>query len=118
MNTLTDAIKTGLRAGVDLAVKAVIAAAVTALPLLGVPGINHIFRWVVGWVAGKLLPHLEVWFVDRAIDIQVNAEKRAYEKAREELKAVLKQHVRDPKELQNASDDFDKRLADLIRFRP
>lgn len=118
MSQLTDAIKTGLRAGVDLAVKAVIASAVTALPLLGVPGINFVFTWVVNWVANQLLPHIETWFVDRAVDIQVNAEKEAYEKAKTELQAVLKKHVRNPKELQNASDDFDKRLADLIRIRP
>jgi hypothetical protein len=118
MSTITDAIKTGLRAGVDLATKAVIASTVAALPLLGLPVVNFVFTWLVNWVVGKLTPYLETWFVDRAIDIQVNAEKAAYTKAKTELQAVLKQHVRNPKELQNASDDFDKRLADLIRIRP
>ncbi len=118
MSTLTNTIKTGLRAGVALAEKAVIASAVTALPLLGVPGINFLFSWGVHWVVDKIYPLLEVWFIDRAIDIQIQAELGAYEKARIELKAVLDTHVSDPKELEKASADFDDRLGKLIRFKP
>lgn len=118
MSTATDIAKAALQGALSLASKAVIASAVTALPLLGVPGVNFVFTWLVNWVVGKVSPYLEVWLVDTIIDIEVNAEKRAYEKARDELQAVLKAHVRNPKELQNASDEFDRRLADLIRVRP
>ncbi len=117
MSQLSDNLKAGLRAGVSLASKAVIAAAVTALPILGLPGINFFFTWGVNWVVGQITPYLEIWLADTIFDIQVNAENKAYAKARDELKAVLATHVRNPKELQNASDDFDKRLSDLIRVR-
>lgn len=118
MSALTDTVKDGLRLGVGLAVKAVIASAVTALPFLGIPGVNYLFSWGVNWVADKLLPYLEIFFVDRIIEIQVEAEKKAYEKVREELKAVLASHLSTPEQIQNASDDFDTRLSNLIRIRP
>jgi len=118
MSAATDFAKTGLNVFLGLAKKAVIAAAVTALPLLGVPVINFVFTWLVGWVFKQLQPLLEVWLVDTIIDVQVQAEKNAYERAREELRAVLQAHIRNPRELENASQDFDRRLADLIRFNP
>lgn len=118
MSSLTESFKTGLRIGVDLATKAVIAAAMTALPLLGVPGINFLFTWGVNWVVGKLMPHLEVFFVDKIIDIQIAAKKEAYEHARDELKIILRKAVRDPKEVEGASKDFDRTIDKLIRVRP
>ncbi len=118
MSIATDTAKALLKAGLEFASNAVIAAAVTALPILGIPGINQVFKWGVNWVVGKLTPFLENFLTDKIIDIQVNAEKNAFAKARDELQAVLKTHVRDPKELQNASDEFDSRLANLIRIRP
>ncbi len=118
MSNLTDTIKNSLRTGVDIACKAVVAAAAAALPVLRLPLISFVFNWIVTWVAGKLLPFIETLFVDIAFDIKVNAEKEAYEKAKTELQLVLKEHIRSPKKLQTASDEFDKRLADLIRIRP
>ena len=118
MSQISDTIKSSLRAGVEIACRAVVASAAAALPILKLPLISFVFNWIVTWVAGKLLPFIETLFVDIAIDIKVNAEKVAYEKAREELQVVLKQTVKSAKAVQNASDEFDKRLADLIRIRP
>lgn len=118
MSKVTDLVRNTIRTGVSLACTAVVEAAATAVMFFRVPPVKFILNWLVNWVAGKLLPFLETLFVDMAIDIQVNAEKLAYEKARNELQEVLKSHVPNPLEQQNASDEFDKRLADLIRFRP
>lgn len=117
MSTPLDGLKALLKNAFDVAVNAVIASAVTALPILGVPGINFVFKWAVKWVAGKLYPYIDVFLADRVIEIQVEAEKKAYINAREELRTALKKHIRDPKEIQNASDDFDKRLSDLIKIK-
>lgn len=118
MSTATDIAKAALRGAISLAGKAVVASAVTALPLLGLPVINFCFNWIVNWVLGKIEPYLELWLVDTIIDIEVQAEKRAYERARDELREVLKKQIRDPKEVANASKEFDDRLAKLIRFKP
>jgi hypothetical protein len=118
MSTTTDTVKTALKVGLSLATKSVIAAAITALPFLGLPVLNQLFTWGVEWVAAKLLPHLQVFFVDTIIDIEVNAEKKAYARAREELQKVLTEKITNPAEVENASEEFDNRLADLIRFRP
>ncbi len=117
MATAIDKAKDALGIALDLATKAVIAAAITALPLLGFPVIKQAFSWVVTWVVGKLKPLLLTWLGDTLIDIQVAAELRGYEHARDELKIILAKQVSDPTEVQNASDEFDKRLADLIRIR-
>jgi len=116
MSAVTEGFKKALQVAIQIAGNAVIAGAITALPLLGLPGFRGILTWIVFWVIGKLTPQLEVWMVDRLIEVQVDAEQRAYARAKEELKLVLSKHVKSEKEIQDASDDFDKRLADLIHF--
>lgn len=113
-----ETVKTDFVAGVAVAEQAVIAEAVTAVPPLGFPFFHFLFTWVVDWTISKLMPYMTAWLVDTVVDIQVNAQKKAFENARDELQAVLKAHVASPVEVQNASDDFDKRLASLVRFNP
>jgi len=120
VSVLTNTIKNVVSTGVDLSGKAIVLAAQTALPVLRVPIVSFVFKWLVNWVLSKLQlqPFLQNLFVDLAIDLERNAKKEAYELARVELKAVLKTSVRNAKELQNASDAFDKRFDDLVRIRP
>ncbi len=106
-----------LHSTVLLAAQAVIAQAVAALPLLKSPGLHWALRWVVFWVAGKLAEVFQEWLAAEIIEARADAEKKAYEKAREELRLVLAGYP-DPKEASRASDEFDRRLAELIRLRP
>lgn len=121
MSVLTDNIKNAVRTGVQLSGEAIVVAATMVPyvgPILKFPIINALFKWCVNWVISKLQlqPFLQNLFVDLAIDIQVNAQNHAAEQAKVALQAALKK--RTPKEVQNASDDFDRRYADLIRIRP
>lgn len=118
MSKLTDTIKATIQTGVGLSGTAIVEVTATAVPFFRIPIIKHVFKWIVNWVLGKLQlqPFLQNLFVDLAIDIKTNAEKNAAEAAKVALAEALKK--RTPKGIQNASDDFDKRYADLIRIRP
>jgi len=120
VSKLTDAIRAGVQTGVGLAGAAIVASATMALPILKLPIISHVFKWLVNWVISRVQvePALANFIVDLAIDLQVNAEKAAYEKASAELKEILKRPLRTLKEVENASQEFDRRLADFIRIRP
>jgi len=116
----TDAIRALVRTGVGLGGKAIIASAMMALPILKLPIISHVFKWLVNWVVSKLEvePALANLLVDFTIDIERNAKKEAYEQARDELKAVLATNIRNKKDLQKASDDFDARFDALVHLDP
>ncbi len=111
MNSLIDA-------AILAAKNAIIAAAITALPLLGVPIIRQAFTWGVSWVVSKIVPYLENWINDTITDAKINAEKEAYDKAKIELQAVLAEHIQDQRDVEDAQKAFDQRLADLVRFKP
>ena len=106
-----------LHSSVLFAAQAVIAQAVAALPLLKTPGVHWAFRWVVFWVASRLAEVFQEWLAVQVIEARTDAEKKAYDKAKEELRAVLASYP-DPKEAKRASEDFDRRLAALVRLRP
>ncbi len=118
MSNATDIAKKFLHGALSLAGSAAIAAAVTAFPLLGAPVISQFFSWTVKWVIAKIEPHLEVLMVDLIIDAERRGRNEAFIEAREELRKVLDSHVTNPEELQNASQDFDRRFDALIRIRP
>lgn len=103
-------------AGIELAKSAAVAAAMAALPILRFPIFSFFFKMGFDWVIGKISPFLSQWFRDTVVDIQVNAQRAAYATAKKELRLVLKKSIRDPKELQNVSDEFDRRFDDLINL--
>ncbi len=112
IDKLTETFKSGL----EIAKNAAIAAAMAALPILRVPVVSFFFKMGFNWVMGKISPFLSTWFRDTVVDIEVNAQRAAYATAKKELRLVLNKSIRDPKELQNVSQEFDRRFDELANL--
>ena len=117
MSTSIEKTKKALTGILAATTSVVIANVVTTLPIFGLPGFNFVLSWTVNWVVNQIRPYLEIWLVDTVVDFEVNAEIESYEKAKEELKKVLNESVKNQKEIEKASQEFDRRLSDLIRIR-
>lgn len=118
MSLTTDIAKKIMAAGKEAAVTLIVTSTKAALPILGVPVISQTFDWIVAWVSNRIYPYMEKDVLNLLIEIEVASEKRAYEKATTELKAILKSQQKSPEEVARLEKEFERRLADLIRIRP
>lgn len=113
----------------DVAVKAAVASAISALPILGLPVIRPIFTFIVEKTASLIYKELSRFVVFSIIDIQNETDLKNYQEAVKSLEAVLEipaDHYdhgeegvnKKEIEIEKAKQEYKKRLADLIRFKP
>lgn len=113
----------------DVAVKAAVASAISAAPLLGVPVIRPIFTFMVEQIANLVYKELSRFVVFSIIDLRNEADLKNYQEAVEQLEKILEtpadhfDHGEDgihkkELEIEKAKEEYKKRLASLIRFNP
>jgi len=106
----------------DLIFDVVLAAAVqgisAAIPFLRLPVISSIFSFIVTKVAGVLYEEMSRYVVFSLIDIRVGGERDTYKAAIVELKRVTAAPAASPEEINEAKQEFKRRLSALISLRP
>lgn len=113
----------------DVAVKAAVASAISAAPLLGVPVIRPIFTFIVERVANLVYTELSRFVVFSIIDLKNETDLKNYQDAVKQLETILEtppehyDHGEDgihkkEIEIEKAKEEYKKRLASLIRFNP
>lgn len=98
----------------DVLVKAAIKKLIAVAPLFGLPVLNPLTVYLVGKLFEVIYDEVAMIIALTKIDIDVQHEKEAYEKAAEELKKKLE--TQDEESIQKAKEEFKRRLGDLIRF--
>ncbi len=99
---------------IDLAVQAGEKALIAYVPFLGAPGISIITDAIFKAVANWIYQPLALVAVFRVIEIQTDAEKRAYANAEQALRTA---HLSgDTNALNQATADFKKALAGLVHW--
>lgn len=111
MSALDDAISKLIK---NVVLKAVIAALISAVPFLGIPGINLITTWLVMKIGGLVIETLQKFIDFKIIDWKTDAENAAYQNAVAALKAA--QATGDANATEKAKADFKSTLSKLIHF--
>lgn len=112
-----------------VALKAGIVYVISVLPILGVPPLKQIFTFIFEKLALVLYAQLSRFVVFSIIDIENQADLETYQSAVNSLRIVLEtpaenyDHGPDgvnqrELEIEKAKQEYKKRLADLIRFKP
>lgn len=99
-----------------VALKAAFVAVYAEVPFLALPVIRQVFEYCVTKFMEKFYGELSLGILGAVIDIKTQAERVAYERARDELKAQLAKADDDVATLKARQAEFERRLADLIRF--
>lgn len=106
-------------------VKAVVAKAITALPQKLAVIVNPILGFFVGlvwnWAEEYLFEALKEFATilnNLVIKIEREAKNEAYKEAKEELEKTLAKYGVDHEKTKQISEDFDRKLRDLIVIRP
>jgi hypothetical protein len=111
----------------DLAVKSAIASAIAQFPFLGIVGIRQIFSFIIEKTASLVYEQLSRFVVFSIIDLKNQSDLKAYQEATISLKMAIEtpsehydhgEHgiIKKEAEIEQAKDEFKKRLANLIRF--
>jgi uncharacterized membrane protein required for colicin V production len=100
----------------DVVLRATIMRIVAMIPFLGLPIINPVFAFIVGKFAGILFVEMQKAVAFKVIDLQIGAQKDAYNEAVVELKAAIEE--KNAEEVEKAKAEFKKRLQDLIHLEP
>lgn len=100
----------------DEAVGAAGSALISAVPFLALPVIKWVFKFVFGKITNLIYGELSKRLAVMVINAKVQAELKAYERAESELKAMLSKEQTTPEEEKRVTDEFKKRLSDLIRI--
>jgi hypothetical protein len=90
-------------------------ALITKLPFLGWAWLNPIVGFFLGKLMDIIYEHVYRAVSFTIIDIQVNAQKEAYDQAVTQLKEVLSKQATD-KEIEDAKEEFKKNFHDLIKL--
>lgn len=114
-NPITDVVDKLIQGIVfGMGVNAAIISAVAAMPWLGLPIISTLFSYAVNKVATMIYSVIEPQVAFQIINFQTDAEKTAYDNA---VAALTSAHLKgDPTSVQQATIDFKKKLASLVRF--
>ena len=106
-------------------VKAVLAKAITAFPAKLASFLNPILGFFIGrvWEWGEeylmeFLKNFATLINNIIIDLERSAKNEAYKEASLELKKILAEYGIDHEKTKQISDDYDKRLGDLIIIPP
>lgn len=102
----------------DEALGAAQEAAMVAVPALAWPVVKQLFKFVVSKLGKFLYGELEKRIAVLVINVKVQSEKRSYEKATAELRAALENKDTVIEEKERLLEEYKKRLADLISFKP
>lgn len=121
MSTATDTADAIIHAAIyDVAVTAAKSAAVAEAPWIAYPVISQVFDFLLSRFADWIYGALDKAVVFAIIDLETEAERRAYDEAVAALKQVIQpiNGVPDADAITKAQAEFKKHLADLIRLRP
>jgi hypothetical protein len=113
----------------DVAVKAAVASAISAAPLLGIPIIRPIFTFIVEKTANLIYKELSRFVVFSIIDLKNETDLKNYQEAVRQLETILDTPAeyfdhgiegvnKKELEIEKAKEEYKKRLASLIRFNP
>jgi len=113
----------------EVAVKAAVASAITALPILGVIPLRQIFTFIVEKIANIVYKELSRFVVFSIIDFENEKDLKEYQEAVINLKKILEipaDHYdhgeeginKKEIEIEKAKQEYKKRLASVIRFKP
>lgn len=113
----------------DVAVKAAVASAIAAVPLLGAPVIRQIFTFIVEKTATLIYKELSRFVVFSIIDFKNEADLKNYQEASKTLGIAMEtpaEHYdhgaegvnKRELEIEKAKEEYKKKLASLIRFNP
>lgn len=104
----------------DVALKAAKASAVAEAPWLAWPVFSQVFDFLLGRFADWIYDALDKAIVFAIIDLETEAQRRAYDDAVAAFKSALQPAtgVPDANVIAQAEAEFKKRLADLIRLHP
>lgn len=111
----------------EVAVKAAVASAISALPILGVTPLRQIFTFIVEKVATLVYKELSRFVVFSIIDIKNERDLKEYQEAVNNLETILKtpaaHYDHGPEgvnkkeiEIEKAKQEYKARLAALVRF--
>lgn len=119
MSAATDTADQIIQAAIyNVAVPAAKAAAVAEAPWLGAPVLSQVFDYLLGKFADWIYKALDQAVVFSIIDLQTEAQRKAYDEAVAALKAVVNQPTATPQDIEKARQDLEKKLADLINLHP
>jgi hypothetical protein len=121
MSTSTDLADELIHAAIyDVALRAAKAAAVAEAPWIGWPVFSQMFDFMLNRFADWIYDALDKAVVFAIIDLETEAQRRAYDEAVAAFKQVLSPPtgVPDADAIAKAEAEFKKRLADLIRLHP
>lgn len=91
---------------------------ITKVPWLGAGVFNPLLAWLVGWGIDVFYDEGVLLTFFGVTDVVVWHQRVEYKEALGELEEAIKKHSEEGNhdEIQKASEEFDRRLADLIRF--
>lgn len=122
MSAATNTASEIIRAAVyDVAIPAAKAALIAEAPWLKAPVIGAIFNFIFNKIGDKIFDALDKAVVFAIIDIETQAQRKAYDQAVAMLRAALQPlpgKVIDDAKIKKAEEEFKRRLADLVRMRP
>jgi hypothetical protein len=98
----------------DEAVGAAGNAILAAVPFLALPVIKFLFKFIFGKVSSFIYGELSKRLAVLVINAKVEAERKAYERAEVELKAMLAKNTVDPEEEKRVTDDFLRSACDML----
>lgn len=114
---MNDVIESLLKQAIfDYAKKAIINAIVAKLPFLGASFFSPIVGWVVGWILNLVYEHVYRAISFALVDMQVAAQKAAYDEATVRLQEALMKEQATDKEIEDAKQKFKDSFRDLIKF--
>ena len=96
----------------DVVIKAVIREMVIAIPFLGHPILNPVVIYIVTKIAMKVYKQAKLVGGMYVIKLKNDSERRAYDEAIVELKKALNSG----NNIEEAKNEFKKRLSDLVRI--
>ncbi len=99
----------------DVVLKNVAAKALLAAPWLGVWPLNPVFMFVLNKIASKIYEELALAASFEIINFRTEQERKAYEDAKAALRQQLQGGTDDARK--KAEEEFNRRLADLIRIK-
>lgn len=94
--------------------KAVVRALQVKFPFLAWPGVSQLLTYFIGKASAEICKELAEGTAFWIIDQQIQTKRQAYDEAVKELRDSVAAGGTDA--IDQASENFDKRLRDLIRF--
>jgi len=101
----------------DVIIRGAIVRLVASVPFLALPVINQIVVFIVMRVAGIIYTELDYHVALTLINIRGKLQTKRYTKAVAQLKAVIKNEMATPEELENAKEEFKTTLRSFVKYK-